>query len=89
MADKIHLKGSKGGLSVCAMRYIGNGKVRANGRLTYSDISSDRMVNPDEFRATPAANRCSHCSDMFTETMNRRRKLSGKPLYKDAFLKTF
>lgn len=87
MAYKIHLRATVQGSAVCASRAIGGGKMRHNSRRTYATIPASCIVNPEEFRATADADRCAHCSDRFTETMNRRRELSGKPLYVNAFTK--
>lgn len=61
--------------------------MRHNSRRSYATIPASHIVNPEEFRATPDADRCAHCCERFTETMNRRRALSGKPLYANAFTK--
>lgn len=87
MANKIHLRATVGGKTVCATRHIGNGKLRNNARATYATIPAAFIVNPDEFRAAADADRCAHCAEKFTETMNRRRARNGKPLYKNAFTK--
>lgn len=87
MANKIHFRATIGGKTVCATRPVGNGKMRNNNRQTYGTIPSHHVVGPEEFRAVAPENRCAHCSEQFTDTMNRRRKISGKPLYKNAFTK--
>lgn len=89
MAHKIHLRRTVQGKTVCATRagIKPGGKVRRNSRSTYKTIPSSHVVGPEEFRATPDADRCAHCAERFTETMNERRKLSGKPLYANAFTK--
>lgn len=56
-------------------------------RHTYATIPASCIVDPDGFRAAPEADRCVHCAERFTETMNRRRARSGKPLYTNAFTK--
>lgn len=89
MANKIHLRATVGGRTVCASRpgLNANGKVRRNGRDKYRTIPSSHVVDPETFRATPDADRCAHCADRFTATMNARRTRSGKPLYANAFTK--
>jgi hypothetical protein len=88
MAHKVHFLATTGGKALCAVRSAANGKMRANSRATYATIPADHIVRPDEFRATPAADRCAHCSERFTEAMNSRRAKTGKPLYADAFTQT-
>lgn len=90
MTTKIHLRRTVQGAAVCATRrgIKPGGKVAKNSRMTYKTIPASRVVDPAEFRATPAADRCAHCSERFTETLNARRALSGKPLYLDAFTQT-
>lgn len=85
MAHKIHLRQTTGGKTACNSRYIGNGKFVYNSRVAMGFIPFDNIVRPDVFRATLAADRCAHCSDKFLETMNRRRKASGKPIYINAW----
>lgn len=87
MSHKIHLRQTVGGRTVCNSRHIGNGKFRFNGRREMEFIPESKIVKPDEFRATPSADRCAHCADKFLETMNRRRKAQNKPLYSNAFTK--
>jgi hypothetical protein len=88
MAHKIHLRQGMNGTTACATRKVDkNNKVIRNNRITYQHMSAI-SVNPEEFRATPAENRCAHCCDRFTPMMNERRKISGKPLYADAMSKT-
>lgn len=88
MANKIHFKATKEGSAACACGIAHkNGSVYKNQRATYASIPASCIVGPEEFRATPAADRCAHCSDQFTARMNSRRVKSGKPLYKDAFTK--
>lgn len=88
MANKIHFKATKQGSAACAVGpSIAGGLTHKNRRSTYATIPASYIVDPDEFRATPSENRCAHCAAQFTERMNARRKVSGKPLYKDAFTK--
>jgi hypothetical protein len=58
-----------------------------NSRDTYRNMNAV-AVDPEEFRALPAADRCAHCCDRFTPMMNDRRRRTGKPLYADAMTKT-
>ncbi len=89
MANKIHFRATVDGKAACATQLPNSqNKVRKNGRATYSSIPASCTVGPDEFRATPATDRCAHCCDQFTARMNARRALSGKPPYLDAFTKT-
>lgn len=87
MAHKIHLIASAKGKTVCNARSIGNGKVIFNSRKAMEFIPDANKVHPEDFRATPASDRCAHCSDKFLETMNRRRKINGKPLYANVWTK--
>lgn len=87
MANKIHLRATVNGATVCASRPAVNGLVLPNSRSTYATIPAYCIVTPDEFRATADCDRCAHCAERFTETMNRRRVRSGKPLYANAFTK--
>ncbi|CAB4145739.1 hypothetical protein UFOVP1204_70 [uncultured Caudovirales phage] len=87
MAHKIHLRQGVNGTTACAARGERNGKVIRNSRTTYQGMSAV-AVNPEEFRATPAMDRCAHCCDRFTAMMNARRAKHGLPLYADAMTKT-
>ena len=88
MTNKIHFRMTKQGHAACACGSVKSGnKVSMNHRSTYATIPASHVVGPDEFRATPAADRCAHCAEQFTARMNARRAISGKPLYKDAFTK--
>lgn len=87
MTYKVHLLQTKGGKTACNSRHIGNNKFRFNDRRAMNNIPEANIVTPEEFRATPSADRCAHCADKFLETMNRRRKISGKPLYANAWTK--
>lgn len=89
MAHKTHLRQTLQGSPACAASGFNakTGKTRLNGRLTYRDMAAN-VVDPEEFRATPAEDRCAHCCDRFTPMMNARRAVAGKPLYKDAMTKT-
>lgn len=85
---KIHLRQGKNGTPACAARGVGkDGNIIRNSRTTYQHMSAV-AVSPDEFRATPAEDRCAHCCGRFTPMMNARRAKNGKPLYKDAMTKT-
>ena len=87
MVHKVHLRQGKDGTTACASRGVrANGTIIRNSRTTYQKMAVV-AVTPEEFRATPAADRCAHCCDRFTPMMNDRRRKSGKPLYKDAFTK--
>jgi len=89
MANKIHFRLTKEGSAACACGCVRkDGSVSKNSRTTYAHIPASCVVGPDEFRATPAADRCAHCAEQFTARMNARRVRSGKPLYSDAFTKT-
>lgn len=88
MASKVHLRQGVKGTPACAARGMrANGTIIRNNRTTYQCMSAV-VVDPDQFRATPADDRCAHCVDRFTPMMNARRKLVGKPLYADAMTKT-
>ena len=88
MAHKIHFLATKQGSAACAVGPIGSdGLIYKNRRSTYATIPESHVVRADEFRATVSEDRCAHCAAQFTDRMNARRKLSGKPLYKDAFTK--
>jgi hypothetical protein len=86
--SKIHLRQGTDGTAACACKAVNTatGKVIRNSRSTYQQMSSV-SVTPEEFRTANPADRCAHCCDRFTSVMNARRKLSGKPLYKDAMTK--
>jgi hypothetical protein len=88
MAHKVHLLGTVQGTPVCATSGFNakTGKTHLNRRMTYRAMSAT-VVSPEEFRATPAKNRCAHCCDRFTPVMNARRAAVGKPLYADAMTK--
>lgn len=88
MARKIHLRQGVNGTTACAARgFRSDGTIVRNNRTTYQAMSGE-AVNPEEFRAVPAADRCAHCVDRFTPMMNARRKAKGLPLYADAMTKT-
>lgn len=89
MAHKVHLKQTVQGAPACAASGFDpkTGKTRMNARTTYRHMDAV-VLSPDEFRAAPAEDRCAHCCDRFTPMMNARRKVAGKPLYKDAMTKT-
>lgn len=88
MTRKVHLVFGTKGTTACAARGAdANGKVIRNARATYQRMGAV-AVGPDEFRATPAADRCAHCCDRFTDVMNSRRAKAGLPLYADAMTKT-
>mgnify|MGYP003647736210 CR=1 FL=1 len=88
MAHKIHLRQGINGTTACASSGVDkNNKVILNSRVTYRSMNAI-SVSPDEFRATPEADRCAHCCDRFTPVMNARRAKAGKPLYADAMTKT-
>ena len=87
MTYKIHLKQGADGTPACACRGERNGKIVRNSRSTYQHMSAV-SVSPEEFRATPAEDRCAHCCDRFTPMMNARRAKHGMPLYADAMTKT-
>jgi hypothetical protein len=87
MAYKIHLLVSVKGKTACNSNAVGNGKMIFNSRKAMEFIPDSYKVNPDDFRAAPASDRCAHCSDKFLETMNRRRKMNGKPLYANVWTK--
>jgi|688.fasta_scaffold06132_23 hypothetical protein len=87
MAYKIHLLVSVKGKTACNASAIGNGKMIFNSRKAMEFIPDSHKVNPDDFRAAPASDRCAHCSDKFLETMNRRRKMNGLPLYANVWTK--
>lgn len=89
MAHKVHLRQGTNGTPACAARGFNakTGKIIRNQRSTYQHMSAV-SVDPEDFRATPAEDRCAHCCDRFTPMMNARRKLTGKPLYADAMTKT-
>jgi hypothetical protein len=84
---KFHLRATINGKTVCASRPAVKGKVRPNARGTYATIPVEFVLSPEEFRAAPDARRCMHCCDRFTEVMNARRAVSGKPPYKNAMTK--
>lgn len=89
MTHKIHLRQSVNGSPACAILGVrADGTVIRNGRVTYQTMSAT-VVSVDEFRETPAADRCAHCCDRFTPMLNRRRAKAGKALYADAMTKTF
>lgn len=89
MANKVHLQQTIQGTPACAASGFNakTGKTRLNSRITYRHMSAT-VVTPEEFRATPAEDRCAHCCDRFTPMMNARRAAVGKPLYADAMTKT-
>jgi hypothetical protein len=88
MAYKTHLRAGVNGTTACASSGVDkNNNVILNNRVTYR-LMGTVSVSPDEFRATPEADRCAHCCDRFTPMMNQRRAKSGKPLYADAMTKT-
>ncbi len=88
VAHKIHLRQGKDGTTACAAKgRSASGMVIRNSRSTYQFMGAV-SVEPEAFRATPAADRCAHCCHRFTPMMNARRKVSGKPLYADAMTKT-
>jgi hypothetical protein len=86
--SKIHLRQGTDGTPACACAGLDAKtlKIIRNSRATYQQMSSI-SVSPEEFRAVNPKDRCSHCCDRFTSVMNARRRLSGKPLYKDAMTK--
>jgi len=86
MAQKIHLRATST-KSVCSSAPADAGRVRSNARSTYGNIPASLLASPDDFRAAADADRCAHCAGMFTEVMNRRRALSGKPAYANAMTK--
>lgn len=89
MTHKIHLMQGTDGTPACACSGFNakTGKIRRNSRTTYQFMGA-KSVTPEEFRATPAEDRCAHCCDRFTPMMNARRAAVGKPLYADAMTKT-
>lgn len=88
MTYKTHLRQGKNGTTACAARGTNSkGFVIRNSRTTYQHMGAV-AVDPETFRATPAADRCAHCCDRFTPMMNARRAVTGKPLYADAMTKT-
>lgn len=88
MAKKVHLRQGVNGTTACASDGVDkNNKVIYNHRIKYRRMDTV-SVTPDEFRATPAEDRCAHCVARFTFVMNQRRKMHGKPLYADAMTKT-
>lgn len=90
MANKIHLKQGVDGTPACACTGFdkATGKIRRNARSTYQHMAAT-SVDPEQFRVTPAGDRCAHCCDRFTPMMNARRAKAGKPLYFDAMTKSF
>lgn len=79
---KVHLIANKGldgraPFARCAARSMGGGKVRLNSRTTYAMMGS-KLVRWDEFKATPAADRCAHCQNEAMTIINRKRKVEGK-----------
>lgn len=88
MAHKVHLQqGEKGTTACAASGFRADGTIIRNGRTSYQHMSAI-VVSPEDFRATPAADRCAHCCDRFTPMMNARRAKVGKPPYADAMTKT-
>lgn len=88
MAHKVHLRQGVNGTTACASRgQRADGTIIRNSRTTYQRMSV-ASVDPEQFRATPAADRCAHCCDRFTPMMNARRAKKGLPLYADAMTKT-
>jgi hypothetical protein len=87
MTHKIHLLVSVKGKTACNAQSIGNGKLIFNSRKAMQFIPNSHKVSPEDFRAAPASDRCAHCSDKFLETMNRRRKMNGLPLYANVWTK--
>lgn len=88
MAQKIHCRQSVNGTAACAVKGVDrNNQIIRNSRSNYQCIPASHIVSVDDFRATPAADRCAHCCDRFTPMINARRRRSGKPLYKDAMTK--
>jgi hypothetical protein len=86
-AHKIHLMQGVNGTPACACNGMDkNNKIRRNARTTYQHMGA-KSVSPEDFRATPSDQRCSHCCDRFTPMMNARRAIVGKPLYSDAMTK--
>ena len=84
---KVHLKQGKDGTAACAVQGVRqDGTIIRNSRRTYQHMDVV-VVGPEDFRATPAKDRCSHCGDRFTPMMNARRAKSGKPAYADALTK--
>jgi len=87
MTTKIHFRVGKNGTTACASSGVTkDGMIRRNSRTTYQHMSVV-SVGPNEFFATPAADRCSHCCDRFTAVINERHRRLGKPLYKNALTK--
>lgn len=87
MAHKIHLRQGVNGSTACATRgQRADGTLIRNARRCYQYMGTI-AVDPEAFRAAPAADRCAHCCGRFTPMMNARRTKSGKPLYKDAMTK--
>jgi len=86
MGHKIHLAQGVDGTTACSCVGERNGKIIRNSRTKYQHMSA-KSVTPEEFRATPAADRCAHCCDRFTPMMNARRVKAGKPLYANAMTK--
>ena len=85
---KVHLRQTVKGRTACSVRFARkDGSIVFNSRDTYRNMGAT-VVDPEEFRSTPATDRCAHCCDRFTPMMNARRAKSGKPLYADAMTKT-
>ena len=84
MTHKIHFRQGIHGTTACASRGTrANGTIIRNSRRTYQTMGAV-AVGVDEFRETPAEQRCAHCCNRFTAVLNARRAKNGKPLYKDA-----
>jgi hypothetical protein len=88
MTHKVHLTAGTNGNVACAIRgYDARGKVLLNDRMSYR-LLKGTGVSHDEFRATPAADRCAHCCDKMTPLLNSARAQKGLPLYADGMTKT-
>ena len=80
--SKIHLRGNAKkeandvARSICSLRSIGNGKVRANGREKYQFMASE-VVGFLTFRDVKSSDRCAHCVDMGLIKRNKQRKAKG------------
>lgn len=80
---KIHLRANKltgdnKARALCASKSIGNGKTINNSRSTYRFMTSE-IVSPEEFRATPIADRCAHCLQAGLTKKNAQRREKGLP----------
>lgn len=80
---KIHLRANKltgenEARALCASKSLGNGTNSNNSRNTYRFMASE-IVSPEEFRATPIADRCAHCLQAGLTKKNAQRREKGLP----------